>query len=118
MGSTRTGPLTLKETTTMPACVQYYRKGEKVAIVLADLDDELCAHLGVTPDPVKYVAGWFDFIGLFHALDKSHDEVRAKIKKCIEDDPAYTGYQQWLKILDYLEEHFTVNSWTEIGRRD
>lgn len=103
--------------TTMPACVQYYRKGEKVAIALAKLDDELCAHLGVTPDPVKYVAGWFDFIGLFHALEKPNEVIRERIQECIDGEPDYKGYQQWLLILDYLEEHFNVNSWTEIGKR-
>jgi hypothetical protein len=110
MSSTRNG-LNFK---IMPNCIQYRRKGEKDAITLAKLDDEVCEYLGVTPDPNKFYLGWFDYIGLFHAMGKSNDWIRESIEELGPDSKYRIAYG---KILDYLEENFTTNAWVEVGRR-
>lgn len=95
----------------MPACFNLTRKGEKEPAVLQAVDEELCAHLGVEVHPKWWVEGWYDFIGFLVATGSplGGEELRKKVEEL--NDPAMT------KILAYLEEHFTSDNWTEIGRR-
>jgi hypothetical protein len=100
----------------MPNCIQYRRKGSTEAVALNALDDEICAHLKVKPDPDKFHLGWFDYIGFQHAMGLENDKIRERIAE-LATDPEDHYRKTYGKILDYLEEHFTTNAFVEIGRR-
>lgn len=93
----------------MPNCFQLFKKSEPtVACRFCDVDDEMCAHFGVTPDPVKYYLGWYDVIGLGIALGQSWDKMR----------DIHKDWPEILPLIDYLEANYNTNAWYEIRRRD
>ena len=91
----------------MPNCFTLTRKGASAPSKFADIDNELCAHLGVQPDPIRYYQGWYDCIGFALAIGKTWDWMR---KEWAEDT-------ELLPIIDYLEAHYVSDAWAEIGRR-
>jgi hypothetical protein len=67
------------------------------------VDEAICKHLGVEVDPIKYVEGWFNGIGLALACGKDWDWIREE----------YKDYPTDLAIIDYLEANYTPNAWGE-----
>lgn len=96
----------------MPACFQLTRKGETGPTALQAVDEELCRHLGVEVHPKWWVDGWYDSIGFAIATGTAlgSQELRDRVA-------GYPDQGRLPEILAYLEEHFTSDSWTEIGRR-
>ena len=107
----------------MAICFQLFRKGEPEPTSLSKIDEELCKLLNLPVDPVKYVASWYDTIGFRLALGKSFQEIREDFG--VIRDGEHVGWtsqddimlDQWFQILDYLEENYSPNSWTEVGKR-
>ena len=91
----------------MPNCLTLTSKATNEPTSFVQIDEEICAHLGVPVHPTKYVHGWYDTIGLCLAMGKTFDEQRRIFAECPE----------LLKIIDYLDEHYIPDSWAEIGRR-
>lgn len=87
----------------MPACFQLISKETNEPTKFQKIDEELCAHLGVECDPVRWLNGWYDCIGWALATGKDWQWCRDN----------FTGLDP---IIDYLEEHYTSNNWTEVGR--
>ncbi len=95
----------------MPNCIRFYPKSAPTeAITLIQLDENICVHLGVEVHPVRYVEGWFDDIAFYGALGKSYEEIR---KILIEDYCGHENCATLLKILDYLEANYTMDSYYE-----
>lgn len=90
----------------MPNCFTLTRKGMSHPEKLPLIDDALCAHLGVTPDPTRYHQEWVDIEGFGFAMGKTMDEIRA-----IDPSPEREPIRQ------FLEQNYTVDAWAEIGRR-
>jgi hypothetical protein len=115
----------------MPLCFDLIRNGETQPTSLNKLDEEFCQLLGEPVDKVKYVCGWFDYIGFKLTSGRSYDEIeksiaedkqrryddfevdfqsgRTRDQHLIEATEWYYGGLQ--KILNYMREHFTPNSW-------
>lgn len=93
----------------MPNCFQLFKKGSAEAVVLNKVDEELCALLDIPVDPEMYVIGWFDCIGWYIAMGKplGSQELRDKIN-------SFPVKDKLLKCLDYLEEHYTSDAWSEL----
>ena len=77
------------------------------------IDEEICAHCGVTPDPDRYLDGWYDSIGFRLAFGKSWDEIRKDFSlQAMEanerDDgaPYSVLMHRLMRITDWLEERF------------
>lgn len=85
----------------MPNCFAMTKIGESEPAKLVAIDEEICAMLGIPSDPVHWVHGWYDSIGLSLALGKSLDE----IVKIYADDPPLD------RIAVYLRDHYTVKAW-------
>lgn len=64
----------------MPRCFQLISKETKQPEALAAVDDKICAFLGVEPDDVKYVAGWYDTIGLMIAMGLEKEDIFERIE--------------------------------------
>ncbi len=101
----------------MPACFQLYPKGSNEPVILQRLDDEMCRHFGVEPDPDRWLGGWYDTIGFRFALGKSFDQIREQFKEYVAEEKAKGNpnegveyYENLLLILDYIEERFTTTS--------
>lgn len=88
----------------MPACFCLFPKGSDTPARLADVDEAMCAHFGVTPDPVRYYQGWYDIEGLMMALGRDWDYMRA-------------NFPDRAAIIDWLAANYTSDAWTEVGRR-
>ncbi len=93
----------------MPNCFQLRKKGEKEPSTFQDIDEEICKHLGVTPDPVKYHCGWYDLIGWRLAIG---NEFPAIIKE-FKGEPEDPYYVKLTKIAEWLNEHYTSSAWAE-----
>jgi hypothetical protein len=88
----------------MPACFQLIPIGSDEPARFAEIDDAMCAHFGVTPDESRYYQQWYDIEGFGCAMGKTWAELR-------------TLMPERAPIIDWLEQHYTCDSWTEIGRR-
>ena len=91
----------------MPNCFSLTRKAASEAgFVRFDIiDNELCAALGVVSDEVQYYLGWYDSIGLMLAIGKSFADMRV----------IWAGDTEILKVVDWLDEHFTSDAWYQHG---
>ena len=92
----------------MPICFSLTRKGEDRPASLAQVDNEICAHFNVTPDPIKYYERWYDIIDLSLAFGDTHEQIRAKF------DGTYANDARLREITDYIFEHFTPNNWRAV----
>ena len=91
----------------MPNCFTLTRKGASAPSKFSDIDDEICAHLGVPSHPTWYYAGWYNTIGLAIACGKDWNWLRAEVEPTSD----------LIKVVDYLEAHYVSDAWAEIGRR-
>jgi len=89
----------------MPACFQLTRKGDTEPSRFCDLDEAICQHLGVNADPVKYIYGWYDTVGLRLALGYSFNTIIDNLKE--------VGAWELVAIAAYLNEHYISNAWHE-----
>ena len=102
----------------MPVCFQLYRKEAEAAgpVILQKVDEELCAHFNAPCDEKKWLWDWYNGVGFSLACGKTFDEIRVQINKYAEEDAAKGDEEMFeldanlLKLVDYLEEHFTTNS--------
>ena len=90
----------------MPQCFQLLRDGK--AVPLSSIDEEMCRHFDVTPDPVRYFSLWYDVIGYQLATGNSWDEIRKLLEKDYADLPIL------VQISDWLQANFEVRSWYEL----
>jgi hypothetical protein len=83
------------------------RKGSKEPVKFCDIDDEICAHLGVTPHPTLYYEGWYDVIGMCIACGKALGS-----RELYEHLQRYSP--RLLPVLAYLVEHYTSDAWYQV----
>jgi len=90
----------------MPNCFTLTKKGESEPKRFVEIDEEICAYLEVPCDPVHWVFGWYDIIGLYLALGKTFEEIDGEL------------YGDKLKLINkWLQEHYTSDAWAERGGR-
>ena len=87
----------------MPACFNLISKTTGQPTKFQLIDDELRQHLNEPADLDHWLDGWYDCVGLALATGKDW-------KYCRE---VFTRLD---RIIDYLEENYSYNSWTEVGR--
>ena len=90
----------------MPNCFTLTRVGETEPRIFQDIDTELCTMLGVDEDPVEWVSGWYDILGLYLATGTPLDKLAA----CVHDE-------RLSRIATYLAAHYIVNAWVERAKR-
>lgn len=102
----------------MPNCFQLVRKSDGVAESLAKVDEEICAYLRVECHPRLFYLYWYDVIGFALACGKTFDDLR---KRYANRDEAEAGRlatdATYMRIVDFLDENYTVEAWAEIGKR-
>jgi hypothetical protein len=104
----------------MPNCFSLTRKTDKEAgpVALQQIDNELCEHFNVGPDPEMYCHQWVDTIGFALATGQTFTAI---IREChanvaeYPDDNEY--YRRKLAVAEYLNEHFVSLAWAEMGGR-
>ena len=91
----------------MPNCFQLTRKNEKEPSKLTLIDEEICKHFRVAPDPVKWFHNWYDIIGLSIAMgdELGSEKLRANTEKYLDINP------QIMEVLSFLEENYTSCAW-------
>lgn len=102
----------------MPQCFQLCRKGETTPQSFSEIDRIMCEHFGVEVHPKYYLADWYNVIGFVIACGKGElgsQELRDFIVGWAPLDSEYSA--ELLKVLDYLEEHYTSNAWYESSSR-
>ena len=90
----------------MPNCYQLTPIGATQPAKLVDVDEAICAALGLKVDPVLWAMNWENIEGLGFALGYSMDKIR-EIDPSPEREP----------LRRFLEQNYTVDAWAEIGRR-
>ena len=88
----------------MPICYQLINKDTGQVDKLVDIDNAMCADMGHVPDDVDWLGNWENLFGLPMATGATFNELR---DRCQPDDDLQ------LDILDYLEQHYTVENWRE-----
>ena len=97
----------------MPNCFQLTRKGETTPTVLTKVDEHICQFLNVPCNDVAWVEGWYDVIGFRLAIGQSWDDMRQYfIHECRSHDFSI----KMLRIINFLDDHYTSDCWVEIGR--
>lgn len=118
----------------MPICFQLFRKGEDKPTSLNKLDEEFCQLLSEPVDKVNYVCNWYNYIGFKLASGETYDQIHQTIHddrvetiaryEKIEDENRRINMLEaanWLyggleRILLYMKEHYTPNSFYESKR--
>lgn len=91
----------------MPACFELISKSSKERERLSTVDEAICAHVGVEPDPKYYYRSWVDTIGLSLACGKDWAWARAWARANYADSP------ELVAVVDFLEANYTYNAWHE-----
>jgi hypothetical protein len=86
----------------MPNCFQLTRKGESRPRELEKIDEEICEHLQIPVDPIKWAFEWYNTIGLSLACGQNWDQMRA----------IFEG-EETLRIIDFLEANYVADAWAE-----
>ena len=100
----------------MPNCFQLTRKGDTHPSPLVLIDDLMCEHFNVDPDPVTYFCGWYDSIGLKLSLGQRFPEIIDRYKQLMRQYPDSRYYHEMLLIAEWLDANYTPDSWAEVGR--
>ncbi len=87
----------------MPNCINFTKFQASEPTVLNRIDEELCEHLGVEVQSTTWVHNWFNTVAFSLACGNDWNKVRE----------IYRDTPELIKIIDYLEEHYEVNSWWE-----
>jgi hypothetical protein len=105
----------------MPVCFQLYPRGSSEPRRLQEVDDELRVHFNEPPDPDHWLGLWYDSIGLRLALGKNFAQIREEFQSYLPPDPTaveripeHALYEGLLRILNYLDDHYTVNAWRSV----
>lgn len=96
----------------MPNCFQLTKIGDSAPSKLADIDNDICRHLGINPHPKMYAHCWVDIIGYAYAMGETPKSWWAKVEKSY-DDHGNPDMQPLSKISKYLAENYTSRSWAE-----
>jgi len=99
---------------------QLFPKGSNTAARLFDIDEEICTKVLNVPVDAKNYGGahsknsfdWFNTIGYLIASGRKlgSEELRLKVAEWTENDPI------GVKVLQYLEDNYTSNSFITIGK--
>jgi hypothetical protein len=92
----------------MPACFALTRKGESSPAHIPSIDDAMRVHFGAPPHETEWYLGWYDILGLAFAMGASMSDVR---------DTAIEWYPHLVPVAEWLDANYTVEAWTEVGRR-
>jgi len=98
----------------MPNCFSLTRKSDKAAgpVSLSKIDEELCQHFGVQPDPVKYYEGWYNSIGLQLALGRDFQYMREFIQGLFQKYPEEkVQLQHELDIINWFDQNSESDAW-------
>jgi len=93
----------------MPNCFRLIRAGE--AVLLQQVDEEMCRHFGEPCHPKLWFRSWYDCIGFDLAMGRSFAEVKE-----IYAGPAWVD-SGLLPVAEWLEANFTVEAWYEMSSR-
>ena len=89
----------------MPNCFQLVSRVDGEPAKLVAVDNAMAAAFGEVPDPVVWFRNWYNCLGLSFATGKSIEET----KELFPDDA---------DLLDWIDEHYTVDAWAEQKFRD
>ena len=99
----------------MPNCFTLTRKGASEPSTFVAIDEEICAYCNIPVDPDLFAHNWYDTIGLNLACGRSLDELLESATA--RYDPEDPEDLTMLRILRYLNSHYTSDSWYERGGR-
>ena len=92
-------------------------------VLLHKIDEEMCEYMGAPVDDDKWCLGWYDSTGLRLACGDSFEKIKADYRGYIEEYEAKDEhdmvefYTLLNKATEWLDEHFTPNSWHEVGNK-
>ncbi|MBW2647397.1 MAG: hypothetical protein JRE23_14735 [Deltaproteobacteria bacterium] len=94
----------------MPNCYNLYDKISGERMGAAKIDDLMCAYLDIDPDPVRFLCGWSDSVGLLLAIGQSFDEIATDFQAKIDLGENVKYYNVLLTIVAFLSERYTVDA--------
>lgn len=99
----------------MPSCFQLFRKTapERGAVVLQQVDKEMCEHFGEPVHDLYWYNGWYNYICFNLACGQTFEQIRADIRewKIDPNDTLNVQYQErMIECCWWLEENFTTGS--------
>ena len=90
---------------------------------LQEIDNELCAALGIAPSPGSYYHQWVDTIGRALTAGQSFNEIiedcreASEVQSNIDNHEGISYWTTKLKIAEYLNQHYVSEASAQIGRR-
>lgn len=92
----------------MPTVVNLIKNGENKPSTLEDIDNTLCAHLGVKPNPDWCYLSWWDHIGFPLACGRTLDQL---VERFTNGDEYNQPYPEMAKITRWIKDNYTVESY-------
>jgi hypothetical protein len=90
----------------MPNSFQFINKTTGKADKFVEIDERLCAAMGVECHPTRYFRGWYDAFGFQAAIGKSFADMKLGYKEDIEAGDEMLG-----RMLDWFDENYTTSAW-------
>ena len=75
--------------------------GQETPSRFADIDNDICKEVGITPDDNKYYLSWYDIIGLALAIGKDWEWCKNEFK----------NWPEMLTVINFLEKNYISNAW-------
>jgi hypothetical protein len=79
---------------------QLFDKNTGEAKRFLDVDEEICNHMGIKADDIKWAHQWYDIIGLFLSCGKNWDEIRIAVDGELKE------------IVDFMEDNYRAECWS------
>ena len=97
----------------MAAYIQAVNKQTDLAENFSEIDEKICAFLGVDVDPRNYCADWYNMILERLAYGAKFEKINEDLTKSLNERPErFTPiYAALLKISAWLEENYTFTTW-------
>lgn len=93
----------------MSVNVQFTGKSTGEVAAPHEVDEAICAHFGVRPDPKDYYKFWFTAIALPMAIGLRDEDLRDQLRAGFKADRLY----ELTEILEFIEDNYTIKSWRD-----
>lgn len=94
----------------MPNCFQFISKVSGEAEKLPDIDNKLCAFMGVEPSKTDYFLNWRNIQGYSAACGESFEKMKEEASKYYDEEEIPTVH----KMIDWFDENYTIKWWFEM----
>jgi hypothetical protein len=86
----------------------YHKSDPTKSVNLADVDDAICHHFGVTPDHKDWFFYWYFKLGNLLSQGRTLSEIVSIVRNDLDHQPDSDRLPKLLAIADFLADNYTT----------